>query len=272
MFLHLVTLAKSCDDLPWWLPLASNTLWVFSPSPFPLCFGSDGSVQLDCLAGIQDKITVCATDDSYQKAKESMAQVEEETRSRGAIVIKPGGRYVGETTGRTCSESPPSQGPACRMESLGTRLLLAGRVCFRICVDTCGVWGSICSVPHFRQEGSNPQTGACPDRHCTAEAVVPACDHLQQRAQKEHDSTQAAPGAPPPLAGPQAVQEARADPEVAERRPPAVRQGLFEQPSATGATRLLTQYSLRERPRSGHFLPDEITTQRYLLSSLRWQT
>lgn len=59
-------------------------------------FGSEGSIQLDCLGGIQDKITVCATDDSYQKARESMAQVEEETRSRSAIVIKPGGRYVGE--------------------------------------------------------------------------------------------------------------------------------------------------------------------------------
>ncbi|XP_030639624.1 RNA polymerase II elongation factor ELL [Chanos chanos] len=57
---------------------------------------SDGSVQLDCLGSIQDKITVCATDDSYQKARQSMAQVEEETRSRGAIVIKPGGRYVGK--------------------------------------------------------------------------------------------------------------------------------------------------------------------------------
>ncbi|XP_075895559.1 RNA polymerase II elongation factor ELL isoform X2 [Nelusetta ayraudi] len=57
---------------------------------------SEGSVQLDCLGGIQDKITVCATDDSYQKARESMAQVEEETRSRSAIVIKPGGRYVGK--------------------------------------------------------------------------------------------------------------------------------------------------------------------------------
>uniref|UniRef100_A0AAX7T5M6 OCEL domain-containing protein n=1 Tax=Astatotilapia calliptera TaxID=8154 RepID=A0AAX7T5M6_ASTCA len=57
---------------------------------------SEGSIQLDCLGGIQDKITVCATDDSYQKAKESMAQVEEETRSRSAIVIKPGGRYVGK--------------------------------------------------------------------------------------------------------------------------------------------------------------------------------
>uniref|UniRef100_A0A8C6SRE1 Elongation factor RNA polymerase II n=1 Tax=Neogobius melanostomus TaxID=47308 RepID=A0A8C6SRE1_9GOBI len=57
---------------------------------------SEGSIQLDCLGGIQDKITVCATDDSYQKARENMAQVEEETRSRGAIVIKPGGRYVGK--------------------------------------------------------------------------------------------------------------------------------------------------------------------------------
>ncbi|XP_029356290.1 RNA polymerase II elongation factor ELL isoform X2 [Echeneis naucrates] len=57
---------------------------------------SEGNIQLDCLGGIQDKITVCATDDSYQKARESMAQVEEETRSRSAIVIKPGGRYVGK--------------------------------------------------------------------------------------------------------------------------------------------------------------------------------
>ncbi len=60
-----------------------------------LSLSSEGSIQLDCLGGIQDKITVCATDDSYQKARQSMAQAEEETRSRGAIVIKPGGRYVG---------------------------------------------------------------------------------------------------------------------------------------------------------------------------------
>uniref|UniRef100_A0A3P9JQS1 Elongation factor RNA polymerase II n=1 Tax=Oryzias latipes TaxID=8090 RepID=A0A3P9JQS1_ORYLA len=57
---------------------------------------SEGSIQLDCLGGIQEKIIVRATDDSYQKARENMAQVEEETRSRGAIVIKPGGRYVGK--------------------------------------------------------------------------------------------------------------------------------------------------------------------------------
>ncbi|XP_007897074.1 RNA polymerase II elongation factor ELL [Callorhinchus milii] len=49
-----------------------------------------GSVQLDCLGGIQDKITVCATDDSYQMTRERMTQAEEETRSRGTIVIKPG--------------------------------------------------------------------------------------------------------------------------------------------------------------------------------------
>ncbi|XP_021564456.1 RNA polymerase II elongation factor ELL [Carlito syrichta] len=57
---------------------------------------SHGDVHLDCLGSIQDKITVCATDDSYQKARQSMAQAEEETRSRSAIVIKPGGRYLGK--------------------------------------------------------------------------------------------------------------------------------------------------------------------------------
>ncbi|XP_033615286.1 RNA polymerase II elongation factor ELL [Fukomys damarensis] len=57
---------------------------------------SRGDAHLDCLGSIQDKVTVCATDDSYQKARESMAQAEEETRSRGTIVIKAGGRYLGK--------------------------------------------------------------------------------------------------------------------------------------------------------------------------------
>ncbi|KAM5237974.1 RNA polymerase II elongation factor ELL [Ctenodactylus gundi] len=57
---------------------------------------SHGDIHLDCLGSIQDKVTVCATDDSYQKARESMAQAEEETRSRSAIVIKAGGRYLGK--------------------------------------------------------------------------------------------------------------------------------------------------------------------------------
>uniref|UniRef100_UPI0037E788E3 RNA polymerase II elongation factor ELL-like n=1 Tax=Semicossyphus pulcher TaxID=241346 RepID=UPI0037E788E3 len=49
--------------------------------------------ELSCLGVIQKKMTVKATDDSYDKARQSMAQVEEETRSRGAIVIKQSGRY-----------------------------------------------------------------------------------------------------------------------------------------------------------------------------------
>lgn len=50
---------------------------------------------------------MCATDESYQKARQSMAQAEEETRSRGAIVIKAGGRYLGEDV----AAAPPVGGP-----------------------------------------------------------------------------------------------------------------------------------------------------------------
>ncbi|XP_061824085.2 RNA polymerase II elongation factor ELL-like isoform X1 [Nerophis lumbriciformis] len=58
---------------------------------------SKGAVQeLSCLGVIQKKMTVKATDDSYNKALQSMAQAEEETRSRGAIVIKQGGRFQGK--------------------------------------------------------------------------------------------------------------------------------------------------------------------------------
>uniref|UniRef100_A0A8C9WHN8 Elongation factor for RNA polymerase II n=1 Tax=Scleropages formosus TaxID=113540 RepID=A0A8C9WHN8_SCLFO len=56
----------------------------------------EGSVRLECAGGIQHKIIVCATDDSYQKARQSMMLSEEETRSRGAVVIKPGRRYLGK--------------------------------------------------------------------------------------------------------------------------------------------------------------------------------
>lgn len=48
---------------------------------------------------IQKKMTINATDDSYDKARQSMAQAEEETRSRGTIVIKNGGRYQGRDRG-----------------------------------------------------------------------------------------------------------------------------------------------------------------------------
>ncbi|XP_061426894.1 LOW QUALITY PROTEIN: RNA polymerase II elongation factor ELL2-like [Lethenteron reissneri] len=61
---------------------------------------SNGSCLLDCLGSVQDKITVCATDDSYQMTRERMTQAEEETRSRGVIEIKPGGPFLGKRTVR----------------------------------------------------------------------------------------------------------------------------------------------------------------------------
>ncbi|XP_025939263.1 RNA polymerase II elongation factor ELL2 isoform X2 [Apteryx rowi] len=57
---------------------------------------SSGVSQLSCLGFIQDKITVCATNDSYQMTRERMTQAEEESRNRSAKVIKPGGPFVGK--------------------------------------------------------------------------------------------------------------------------------------------------------------------------------
>lgn len=57
---------------------------------------SSGASQLNCLGFIQDKITVCATNDSYQMTRERMTQAEEESRNRSTKVIKPGGPYVGK--------------------------------------------------------------------------------------------------------------------------------------------------------------------------------
>ncbi|XP_069483754.1 RNA polymerase II elongation factor ELL2 [Ambystoma mexicanum] len=57
---------------------------------------SSGTSQLNCLGVIQDKITVCATNDSYQITRERMAQADEDSRSRSTKVIKPGGPFVGK--------------------------------------------------------------------------------------------------------------------------------------------------------------------------------
>ncbi|XP_018415730.1 PREDICTED: RNA polymerase II elongation factor ELL2 [Nanorana parkeri] len=57
---------------------------------------SSGLSKLNCLGFIQDKITVCATNDSYQLTRDRMTQAEEDTRSRGTKVIKPGGPFVGK--------------------------------------------------------------------------------------------------------------------------------------------------------------------------------
>ncbi|XP_008298363.1 RNA polymerase II elongation factor ELL-like [Stegastes partitus] len=53
----------------------------------------DGRDQLEGQGSIQDKITVCATDDSYQMTRERMSQVEKDSWSRSAIEIKPGATY-----------------------------------------------------------------------------------------------------------------------------------------------------------------------------------
>uniref|UniRef100_A0AAY4ADV1 OCEL domain-containing protein n=1 Tax=Denticeps clupeoides TaxID=299321 RepID=A0AAY4ADV1_9TELE len=58
---------------------------------------SSGRPHLVSLGTVQDKITVCATNDSYQVTRERMTQAEEDTRKRGTKVIKPGGQHRGKT-------------------------------------------------------------------------------------------------------------------------------------------------------------------------------
>ncbi|KAK7913637.1 hypothetical protein WMY93_013848 [Mugilogobius chulae] len=51
---------------------------------------SSGHEQLEGQGIIQDKITVCATDDSYQTTRERVSQVEKDSWNRSVIEIKPG--------------------------------------------------------------------------------------------------------------------------------------------------------------------------------------
>ncbi|NWX16507.1 ELL2 factor, partial [Aegotheles bennettii] len=57
---------------------------------------SSGASQLSSLGLIENKITVCATSDSYQTTRERMTQAEQESRNRSAKVIKPGGPFLGK--------------------------------------------------------------------------------------------------------------------------------------------------------------------------------
>ncbi|NWR58482.1 ELL2 factor, partial [Bucorvus abyssinicus] len=56
---------------------------------------SSEASQLSCLGVIQNKITVCATSDSYLTTRARMTQAEEESRNRSAKVVKPGGPFLG---------------------------------------------------------------------------------------------------------------------------------------------------------------------------------
>lgn len=59
---------------------------------------SGGREQLEGQGIIQDKITVCATDESYQMTRERMSQVEKDSWNRSAIEIKPGATHPSRTT------------------------------------------------------------------------------------------------------------------------------------------------------------------------------
>ncbi|KAM7076407.1 RNA polymerase II elongation factor ELL2 isoform 1-T1 [Ciconia maguari] len=73
---------------------------------------SSGASQLSCLGVIQNKITVCATSDSYLTTKERMTQAEEESRNRSAKVIKPGGPFLGKRVQvRRAPQSIPDAAP-----------------------------------------------------------------------------------------------------------------------------------------------------------------
>uniref|UniRef100_A0A147AXX2 RNA polymerase II elongation factor ELL n=1 Tax=Fundulus heteroclitus TaxID=8078 RepID=A0A147AXX2_FUNHE len=74
---------------------------------------SDGREQLEGQGSIQDKITVCATDDSYQMTRERMSQMEKDSWSRSAIEIKPGATHPSKCVKyqkRSAPPPPPSDG------------------------------------------------------------------------------------------------------------------------------------------------------------------
>ncbi|KAJ3601894.1 hypothetical protein NHX12_029655 [Muraenolepis orangiensis] len=67
-----------------------------------------GASHLASMGTVQDKVTVCATNDSYQVTRDRMAQVVEDTRERGTKVIKPGGKYRGK---QVQMRKPPMSAP-----------------------------------------------------------------------------------------------------------------------------------------------------------------
>lgn len=79
----------------------------YSDDVFMFC--SDGREQLEGQGVIQDKITVCATDDSYQMTRERMSQVEKDSWSRSAIEIKPGATHPSKNRLRVSVEQKQDQ-------------------------------------------------------------------------------------------------------------------------------------------------------------------
>lgn len=84
-------------------------------------FSLSPAEELSRLGGIRKKLKVDATDESYVKARQSMAQAEEETRSQRAIVIKG----VGRDRDRGRCKSPPRRG---NQRGLDLEVVCAGAV------------------------------------------------------------------------------------------------------------------------------------------------
>lgn len=82
------------EDLVWqmddWLSWARKCVSLNPNTPVLFSPLREGRDHLEGQGCIQDKITVCATDDSYQATRERMSQVEKDIWSRSAIEIKPG--------------------------------------------------------------------------------------------------------------------------------------------------------------------------------------
>lgn len=110
------------------LLLSYHTLLEGNPSmphisvSYSLFVSSSGASHLALLATVQDKVTVCATNDSYQVTRDRMTQAVEDTRERGTKVIKPGGQYRGKAPHYTLT-SPPAV-VRCQVRSLETSIAL----------------------------------------------------------------------------------------------------------------------------------------------------
>uniref|UniRef100_A0A8C5QIG3 OCEL domain-containing protein n=1 Tax=Leptobrachium leishanense TaxID=445787 RepID=A0A8C5QIG3_9ANUR len=91
-----------------------------------------GDKHLSCVGSIQDKITICANDESYQLTRDRMSQVEKETWSRAAIEIKPGASYRSKCVKIPKKNMEPAKDGSCCNRRPAVFLTPAAKKCNRI--------------------------------------------------------------------------------------------------------------------------------------------